>query len=144
MRYLRHVLLLALLTGCSHDSTAPATIDGAYPLRRYRDLPLPAVVSEEPSHLVEITAGAITLHGDLTFTDSYSFDRNDNGVLTTVVVACTGYWTPTETSPQGGQLITLVETPVPSGCGDRGTAEWDHDKSLTIAWNALGLTQHRR
>jgi hypothetical protein len=108
MRYIRCAALVALLAGCSGDSTAPATINGSYPLRTYRDLALPQVVSEDDHHVVTITAGTITMNGDLTFSDSYTFEGNDFGTISNVVVSCVGHWTPTETSPQGGQLITLV------------------------------------
>ena len=144
MRLLCSVALLVLVAGC-HDSSEPREITGTYPLRTYRDMPLPAVVSDDANGRVEIAAGTITLNGGLSFTDSYTFNSyNSSGVLTTTVIACAGTWTPTETSPQGGQLMTLVEVALPAGCGDRGTAEWDHNNKLTIAWNVLGLAQHRR
>lgn len=144
MRFLSSLALVALVAGC-HDSSAPAaTIDGTYPLRTYRDLTLPAIVSEDANHSVKITAGSITLNGDLTFSDSYTFDKYDYGVRSTVVVACTGYWGVTDTSPQGGVLIALFEHSDPAGCGDVGHGEWDRNRSLTVSWNALGLTQHRR
>lgn len=144
MRLICSLVALALVAGCK-DSSAPREITGTYPLRTYRDMPLPAVVSDNANGRVEITAGTITLNGGLTFTDSYTFDSyGSSGVLTTTVVACTGTWTPTETSPQGGQLFTLTEVPLSNGCGDRGIGEWDHNNKVTIAWNVLGLTQHRR
>jgi hypothetical protein len=143
MRVICALALVAIVAGC-HDSTAPREINGTYLLRSYRDLPLPQVVSEDLNHTVQITAGTITINGDLTFTDSYTFERNDFGTISSVVVACTGHWTPAGESPQGGELITLDEASLPPGCGDHGIAEWDHNRKLTIAWNVLGLTQHRR
>jgi len=144
MRLICSFALIALVAGCEDSSAPAATIDGTYPLRTYRDLTLPAVVSEGQDHSVQITAGSITLNGDLTFSDSYTFDEYDYGVRTTEVIACTGYWGVTGNSPQGGLLIALVENPVPAGCGDRGSGEWDRNKSLTVSWNVLGLAQHRR
>jgi hypothetical protein len=144
MRLLCSAALLVLIAGCDDSPASPPTIDGSYPLRTYRDLPLPAVVSEDASHSVQITAGTITLNGDLTFTDSYTVDKYDNGVRTTVVVACTGYWRVTGTSPQDGVLISLYEASLPPGCGDHGAGEWDRNKRLTVSWDVLGSTQHRR
>lgn len=142
MRIVRLTLIAALLVGC-HDSMAPVSINGTYPLRTYRYEPLPATVSETTNHSVQITGGSITLSGDLTFRSSYTFQQYDWGTFSTSVVECSGHWTPTETSPQGGQLISLHETPTP-GCGDSGTGEWDHHDHLTIVWNGLGGTQHAR
>ena len=142
---MRHVITMvaaALLVACS-DSTAPAVITGTYPLRTYRYERLPGMVSETANQTVQITGGSITLNGDLTFHSTYSFDKYDFGNYSTLVVACSGYWAPTETSPQGGQLITLTETAAP-GCGDRAVAEWDHHNRLTIVWAELGDTQHAR
>jgi hypothetical protein len=142
MRLPAMTIMAAFLVGCS-DSTPPAVINGTYPLRTYRYEPLPGLVSETTNHSVEITGGSITLDGDMTFHSSYAFQKYDWGSFSTVVVDCTGYWTPTETSPQGGQMITLTETSTP-GCGDRGTAEWDRHNRLTIVWIHLGDTQHAR
>lgn len=143
MRLFCAALLVMLAAGCK-DSSAPAELTGTYPLRAYRDMPLPGVVSEDANHSMSVTAGTITLNGGLNFTDSYTFDEYNNGIYTTVVIACSGTWTPAGTSPQGGQLIALDEVALPPGCGDHGVAEWDGDRKLTIAWNVLGLAQHRR
>lgn len=142
MRNIITVIAAALLVACS-DSTAPAVITGTYPLRSYRYEPLPGTVSETANQAVQITGGSITLDNDLTFHSSYSFQTYDYGTFRTTVASCTGRWTPTETSPQGGQMITLTETATP-GCGDRATAEWDHHNRLTIVWAILGDTQHAR
>ena len=142
MRIIGVAMIGAVLIGCS-DSTAPAVIEGTYPLRTYRYEPLPGLVRESMYESLQITGGSITLNGDLTFRSSYNFDKYLYGNLTRQVVPCTGHWTPTETSPQGGQLITLVEASTP-GCGDRGTAEWDRNKRLTVVWMLLGDTQHAR
>jgi hypothetical protein len=135
-------LAAMLLAGCS-ESSAPATIEGKYPLRTYRYEPLPGMVSEDVNHSVRITGGSITLDGDLTFRSHYTFEHYDWGTFSTTAVDCTGRWTPTETSPQGGQLITLTENAAP-GCNDYGTAEWDRNKRLTVVWVRLGDTQHAR
>ena len=142
MRLIAITVLAALLAGCS-DSTPPATINGTYPLRTYREAPLPGLVSETTYETVEITGGSITLDGNLTFRSSYTFQKNHAGTISTSVVECSGDWRPTETSPQGGQLFTIAEAPTP-GCGDSGIGEWDRHNRLTIVWTYLGDTQHAR
>lgn len=142
MRIIGVAIIGALLIGCS-DSTAPAVIEGTYPLRSYRYEPLPGAVSETTDHAVQITGGSITLNGDLTFHSSYGFRTYDYGTVRTVVTECSGHWEPTKISPQGGQLITLTQASTP-GCGDGATAEWDHHNRLTIVWLRLGDTQHAR
>ena len=142
MRIIRAALIAVLLAGCS-DSTAPAVINGTYPLRTYRDQPLPGVVSEVTDHSVQITGGSITINGDLTFQSSYSLLKYDYDTFSTAVVECAGHWTPTETSPQGGHLFTIAAASTP-GCDDFGIGEWDRPNRLTIVWTFLGDTQHAR
>lgn len=142
VRVLVMAVIGVVLLACS-DSTSPAVITGTYPLRTYRYQRLPVVVSESMYESVRITGGSITLNGDLTFKSSYTFEKYLYGNLSTPVVTCSGYWTPTETSPQGGQLMTLTEASTP-GCGDRAIAEWDRHNRLTIVWTFLGDTQHAR
>lgn len=142
MRIAGAALIATLLAGCG-DSTGPASIEGTYPLRTYRYEPLPATVSEQPDHAVQITGGSITLNGDLTFHSTYSFTTYDFGIFRTTVADCAGHWEPTGTSPQGGQMIRLTQAATPN-CGDSAIAEWDHGRRLTIVWARLGDTQHAR
>ena len=144
MRYMRPTLLLALLAGCSHDSNAPATIDGTYQLRGYNDQPLPGTVTETADSYLHVTEGTITVNGDLTFHDSYTFHQYVSGTTDSWVLSCTGHWAFGDESPQGGRYLTLHEDPTP-GCGDSSiAAEWDQHNRLTIVWGHLGSTQHRR
>ena len=94
-------------------------------------------------HSVQITGGSITINGDLTFQSSFSLLKYDYDTFSTAVVECAGHWTPTETSPQGGQLFTIADASTP-GCGDFGIGEWDRHNRLTIVWTFLGDTQHAR
>ena len=137
MRVIAMTIIGVVLLGCS-DSTSPAIINGRYTLQTARGDRLPAVVLEGPNYSLTIDAGSITLNGDLTFSDSYSFTEYDAGAVTVATIPCTGTWTPTSE-----RLFTLWEDPT-SSCGDTGTGEWDGRNHVTIAWNTIGTMVHGR
>lgn len=137
MRILGLAIIGTLLIGCS-DSTAPAVINGRYTLQTARGDRLPAVVLEGPNYSLTIDAGSVTLNGDLTFSDSYSFTEYDAGTVTVATIPCTGRWT-----PSSERFFTLQEAATP-GCGDTGTGEWDGRNHVTIAWNTVGTMVHGR
>jgi hypothetical protein len=137
VRIIRIMFIAALLAGCS-DSTAPAVINGTYTLQTLRGDRLPAVVQEGADYAFKITAGSITLNGDLTFSDSYSYWEYNAGIVTTGTVPCTGRWTPTSE-----RMFNLSETAI-NGCGQTGVGEWDGRNHLTVAWNVIGTGVHGR
>jgi hypothetical protein len=137
MRFSRMAIIAALLIGCS-DSTSPAVINGRYTLQTARGDRLPAVVLEGPNYSLTIDAGSITLNGDLTFSDSYSFTEYDAGAVVVATIPCTGTWSPTSE-----RFFTLREDPT-SSCGDTGTGEWDGRNHVTVAWNTIGTMVHGR
>ena len=137
MRIIRLTLIAALVVGC-HDSTAPAVINGTYKLRTARGELLPTVVVERTNYSLTIEGGTITLNGDLTFSDSYSFTEYDAGAVTVATITCTGRWI-----PSSERFFTLQET-AGSSCGDTGTGEWDGRDRVAIAWRAIGTMVHAR
>lgn len=137
MRNISMMIAAALLVACS-DSTAPAVINGTYTLRTLRGDPLPAVVREGTNYAFKITAGSITLNGDLTFSDSYSFWEYNAGTVTTGTVPCTGSWHPTSET-----MFSLNEIPV-NGCGMTGVGEWDGRNRVAVAWDVIGTGVHGR
>jgi len=137
MRIIAATLALALVLGCK-DSTEPAVINGTYTLKTVRDDPLPAVVIDGIDYAYKITAGSITLNGDLTFSDSRSYWQYVAGNVTTGTVACTGQWEPTSE-----RTFTLSETSV-GLCGVTGTGEWDGRNRVTVAWYDIGAAVYGR
>jgi hypothetical protein len=144
MRVVRTAIVAALIIGCGRDSSAPGVINGTYTLRTLRNEPLPTVVQEHLNYALTVTAGSVTINGDLTFSDTYSFHEYDAGVITDETIPCTGHWAPSgEASTRGNLLITLTEDAIP-GCADHGVGEWDGGNQLTIAWNSIGTGVHKR
>jgi hypothetical protein len=123
---------LALLAGCSDNSTSPKTIDGTYTLTSIAGGGLPAIIDSETDYTLEITAGSVTLNTNGTFTDTYTLRENDAGTVTTTTIPCTGSWL------QTGNDLSLVET-VTDDCGDTGSGTWDGSNSVTIDWAGLGV-----
>ena len=74
--------LLLPLAAC--ESTAPeeAGITGTYSLQTINGSSLPHTVLEAGSDRFEVTAGAITLNEDLTFTDLLTFRVTEDGIIT--------------------------------------------------------------
>ena len=137
MRIIGMAIIGGLVLGCS-DSTSPAVINGTYTLRTLRGDPLPAVVQEGTDYAFKITAGSITLNGDLTFSDSYSYWEYDHGTVLTGTVPCTGTWHPTSETK-----FSLSEIPI-DGCGMTGVGEWDGRNHVTVAWDVIGTAVHGR
>jgi hypothetical protein len=133
MRTVITTLALALLVGCSGDnSNSPKTIEGTYTLSSIAGDNLPALIYSETNYTLEITAGAVNLNADGTFSDTYTIRENDAGTVNTTTIPCTGSWN------QTGDHVSLIET-VTADCGDTGSGTWDGSNSLTIDWGNIGL-----
>lgn len=141
MRTRLAMLCLATLAACGggDDSPAPKQLAGTYPLVSADGRSLPAVLYEDATYKLEVTAGTITLVANGSFSDSYTIRETIDGVVQPVeVIPCHGSWT------RSGNTVTLSEI-VTDVCGDDATATWDGDNTLTVTWAGLGVPiVHRR
>jgi hypothetical protein len=135
----RSAIIAMVLVACT-DATTPAIINGTYSLRTIGGNPIPVVIRREGDFSVAITTGRVTLNGDLTFSDAYTFSNDNAGVVTTSTIPCTGTWAPTSERSFTVQEDTVL------GCGATGSGEWDGRNRLTIdwSWTVPGTMVHRR
>ena len=130
------LLCAATLLGCGSDSSGPRYVNGSYTLRTVRGEQLPATLHSTPDNTLQITGGTITISGDLTFEDSYTFREYGIAGATTTTINCSGRWEP------DGQYMNLQESAT-AGCGGSGIGEWNGNNQLTVAWD-FGTAVHRR
>ena len=74
MKKIVQLLALLLLVACGGDATGPADagISGSYTLKSVGGAPLPAIVAQDATGRIEITAGSLRLNDDKTFSGSIS------------------------------------------------------------------------
>lgn len=140
MRTISLALALAVLSACggSDKTTGPKTVPGSYSLNNVNGSGLPAVYYQEPGYKLEVTAGAINLSANGSFTDTYSFRETDGATVTSVTVPCQGTWA------QSGSNIVLQEVST-ADCGDQATTIWDGNNTLTVTWASVGVPAvHKR
>lgn len=132
-------IAIVLLAGCGDNSTSPKkSVTGTYTLDNIGGDPLPATLDQEQGYLLEVTAGAITLNSNGTFSDTYTLRETTDTGVNEAPIPCTGTWT------QSGNNLTLTETTT-DYCGDEGSGTWDGSNTLTVDWGNIGLPAvHKR
>ena len=138
LRLVRSTLLAGMaalaLGGCS-DSTGTDidTVAGVYTLVTIDGQQLPVIVSQTVNEIVEITAGEVSLDGNLTFDDITNLRLTQSGAVTTEVDATTGAW-----ALNGS---TVVFTPNDNSGGY--TMTWNGQDRLTQIFQGLTLVYER-
>ena len=69
--------------GTSDDGTRPESVVGTYTLQTVGGEGLPVVLEENPTFLLELTAGIVTLNQDLSCTNSLTSRETRDGTVTT-------------------------------------------------------------
>lgn len=123
-------VVLAGATACDGEGLIGVPeIDGTYTLRSANGDDVPAVLYQDPSVLVELVSGSITLDDDGSFTATHALrETESDGTSTSYAADCSG------TYSQLGGVITFLEAEA-NLCG--GTYEATLSGStLTIAYDA--------
>lgn len=105
-RFLLGVVTALAVAACS-DSNAPERSHvGSYDLESVNGDRVPSTLFELGSYRIDLTAGALTLAANNTFTNSFSFIEYENGApVSSQGIVCTGSYA------RNGSTITLTVTP---------------------------------
>lgn len=130
MRVFRRVAVAALVllvAACGKDANDPIdTVAGTYTLRSVNGQSLPAVVYDDGSYKLEVTAASYVLAASGSFTNSISIRETENGVVTPSTEVDTG------TYAVNGTTITLTDA---EGDVISGTLSGD-----TLTFSSDGIT----
>jgi len=75
--------LVFALVACGDDGTGPESVVGTYTLQTADGEGLPFVIEDNPTFLLELTAGSVTLNQDMSCTNSLTPRETRDGTVTT-------------------------------------------------------------
>jgi hypothetical protein len=129
------VLALAMFgLGCGDGGSDPldpgAEVAGTFNLTSVNGQSPPVVLFAVPGYTLRVMSGTFVINTANTFSNTTTFEENENGQITTTTETCTGTYTRT------GNSFSFAEATSGELCGGNYTGTWDGGNRLTVAYDA--------
>jgi len=95
MRRIAALLAIVFLAGCTREieqSTRPSTVAGTYQLHSYGGRPLPAIVSNDSSGVLEVTSGEFVVGSDQSWSETVDFRLTKGTRIQNTTFGSSGSW----------------------------------------------------